>query len=461
MSEVRVRFAPSPTGALHLGGARTALFNYLFARHNNGKFLLRIEDTDIERSTGESTQAILDAMKWLGMEHDEDIIYQRSRINAHKEALNQLISQKDVYKCYCTANDRAAARELAQKEGRSYIHRCECRNMDSEKDDPFVWRFKMPREGETVFDDVVQGKIVTANKEIEDLVVARGDGSPLYNFVVVVDDAFQRISHVIRGKDHLTNTPKQIKIYEALGLPVPAFGHLPLILGLSKRLRSAGVGSYKEQGYLSEGLINYISRLGWANGDKEIFSFKEAVKEFKLENVSRSEGSLDLQKMEWVNQQHIQNMDAGKLAKEVLYFLKKEGVTTIAADDPKLLLAVESMRSRAKTLIEMAESMLFYFVNDDALDIDKKAASQHFTKESCDLLHELASVLADVENWSHDDIAAATTGFINSKEIKLKKIAQPARVALVGRAKGPGLYETMEVLGKDSSISRLNRANPV
>ena len=460
MSEVRVRFAPSPTGVLHLGGARTALFNYLFARHEGGKFLLRIEDTDRERSTDESTQAIIDAMAWMGMQHDEEIVYQSKRIDAHQEALQKLISQNSVYRCYCTADERNKAREKAEAEGGSYIHRCGCRDSETEKDMPFVWRFRMPQDGETVFEDIVQGTIVTANREIEDLVVARQDGSPLYNFVVVVDDAFQKVSHVIRGKDHLTNTPKQIQIYQALGLPVPQFAHLPLILGLSKRLRSAGVESYRDQGYLSSGLNNYISRLGWSYGDQEIFSFEEIIDKFELKTVNRSEGKLDLQKMEWVNQQHIQSLDGALLAQEVVPFLKNEGVD-VAADDAKLTAAVETMRARAKTLVELAENLKFYFVADDALEYDAKARKKFFTEDAVSRLGKMASALASVDSWTEDSISACVNGFIGEQNLNLKDVAQPARVALVGRAAGPGLWETMVVLGKTASIRRLNQAQKV
>ncbi|MBN2715218.1 MAG: glutamate--tRNA ligase [Deltaproteobacteria bacterium] len=457
MSEVRVRFAPSPTGVLHLGGARTALFNYLFARHEGGKFLLRIEDTDRERSTDESTKAIIDAMAWMGLHHDEEIVYQSKRIDAHQAALDKLISQKSVYKCYCTPEERNAAREKAESEGGSYIHRCDCRDADTEKSLPYVWRFRMPQEGETVFDDIVQGTIATANREIEDLVVARQDGSPLYNFVVVVDDAFQRVTHVIRGKDHLTNTPKQIQIYKALGLPVPQFAHLPLILGLSKRLRSAGVESYRDQGYLASGLNNYISRLGWSYGDQEIFTFDEIIEKFELKNVNRSEGSLDLQKMEWVNQQHIQNSDGALLTREVVPFLKKEGID-IDGDSSKLAAAVETMRARAKTMVELAQNLKFYFVADDALEYDEMARKKFFTDDAIAKLKGMAAALETVTDWTEEAIAECVNAYIAGHNLKLKDVAQPARVALVGRAAGPGLWETMVVLGKASSIQRLATA---
>lgn len=457
MSEVRVRFAPSPTGVLHLGGARTALFNYLFARHEGGKFLLRIEDTDRERSTDESTQAIIDAMEWMGLHHDEEIVFQSQRIEAHKEALEKLIAQKSVYKCFCTQEQRAKAREKAEAEGGSYIHRCDCRDMTESNDETFVWRFRMPQDGETVFEDIVQGTIVTANSEIEDLVVARQDGSPLYNFVVVVDDAFQRVSHVVRGKDHLTNTPKQIQIYKALDLPVPKFAHLPLILGLSKRLRSAGVESYRDQGYLGAGLNNYISRLGWSFGDQEIFSFEEIIEKFELKSVNRSEGSLDMQKMEWVNQQHIQSLEGKALAQAVAPFLAKLGVE-IDGSDAKLLLAVETMRARAKTLVELAENMKFYFVEDDALEFDNKAVKKFFNQAATTYLNEMASSLESVSSWTEEAISENIKAYIESKSIKLKDVAQPARVALVGKAAGPGLWETMVVLGKESTLRRLQQA---
>ncbi|MBN2526120.1 MAG: glutamate--tRNA ligase [Deltaproteobacteria bacterium] len=460
MSEVRVRFAPSPTGVLHLGGARTALFNYLYAKNQGGKFLLRIEDTDRERSTDESTKAIIDAMKWMGLHHDEEIVFQSKRVDAHLEALNTLIKKNAVYKCYCTAEERNTAREKAEAEGGSYIHRCDCRDATNEKELPFVWRFRMPKEGETVFDDIVQGTIVTQNLEIEDLVVARQDGSPLYNFVVVVDDAFQRVSHVIRGKDHLTNTPKQIQIYKALDLPVPRFAHLPLILGLSKRLRSAGVESYRDQGYLASGLNNYISRLGWSYGDQEIFTFDEIIEKFDLTTVNRSEGSLDLQKMEWVNQQHIQNAEGRLLAKEVVVFLEREGFS-VAADDAKLLAAVETMRARAKTLVELARNLKFYFVADDALEYDEKAREKFFTSVALDRLRGMAEALTSVDEWSEENISACINDFIGAQSLKLKDVAQPSRLALVGRAAGPGLWETMVVLGKTSTIARLSLAEAI
>ena len=457
MSDIRVRFAPSPTGVLHLGGARTALFNYLFAKNIGGKFLLRIEDTDKERSTDESTKAILDAMTWLGMSWDEDLVYQSSRIEHHKAALEKLIDEGKVYKCYCTPEDRAAMREAALKEKRStqYDGRCDGKPDDPGK--PFVWRFRMPKTGQTILEDLVQGTVSTPNEELEDLVIARSDGSPLYNFVVVIDDAAMGVTHVIRGKDHLSNTPKQIKIYEALGLPVPKFGHLPLILGLSKRLRSAGIESYREQGYLPEAINNYIVRLGWSHGDQEIFTPDELTSLFTLEGVNRSEGALNMDKMSWINQQHIQEGDTKRIASLTAPFLKKLDIE-VAGDDPKLIGAVKSRQSKAKTLVEMAEAIRFYFMDDNGLEYDAKAADKFLESAAKAHLGALADALEAISDWREPAIHEATNTYCESAGIKLKDVAQPCRVALTGSKTGPGLFEMMDVLGQNSTLARLRRA---
>ena len=457
MSDIRVRFAPSPTGVLHLGGARTALFNYLFAKHVGGKFLLRIEDTDKERSTDESTQAILDALTWLGMTWDEDIVYQTSRLEHHKAALQKLIDEGKVYKCYCTPEDRAAMREAALEEKRSmqYDGRCDGKPDDPSK--PFVWRFRMPKTGQTVIDDLVQGTVATPNEELEDLVIARSDGSPLYNFVVVIDDAAMGVTHVIRGKDHLTNTPKQVQIYKALGLPVPKFGHLPLILGLSKRLRSAGIESYREQGYLPEAINNYIARLGWSHGDQEIFTPEDLVSLFSLEGVNRSEGALNLDKMNWINQQHIQEGDTLRIAALTAPFLGKRNIE-VSQNDPKLVGAVRSRQSKARTLEEMAEAIQFYFVEDHAFEYDAKAADKFLNAEAQAHLSALADTLSGLSDWTEQAIHDATNQFCENAGIKLKDVAQPCRVALTGSKTGPGLFEMMAVLGAQSTIARLHRA---
>ena len=457
MSEVRVRFAPSPTGVLHLGGARTALFNYLLARTLGGKFLLRIEDTDRERSTEESTRAIMEALTWLGMSWDEEPVYQSARIDAHKAALQKLIDEGKVYKCYCTPEERAAMREaaLAEKRSTQYDGRCDGKPDDPNK--PFVWRFRMPKTGETVVEDMVMGTVITPNEELEDLVIARSDGSPLYNFVVVIDDAFMGMTHVIRGKDHLTNTPKQIQLYHALGLTPPKFGHLPLILGLSKRLRSAGIEAYRDQGYLPDAVNNYIARLGWSHGDQELFTMKELIELFTIEAVNRSEGALNLEKMEWINQQHIQMGDSADIARATAPFLAKLGAT-VAPDDSKLEAAVKTRQSKARNLVEMAESILFYFIEDSAVTYDADAAAKFLRPEDKTRLAGLADALSAVKDWSEEPLQAATLAFLEKEGLKLKDAAQPCRTAFTGSKNGPGLYEMMLVLGPESTVARLRRA---
>jgi glutamyl-tRNA synthetase len=457
MSEVRVRFAPSPTGVLHLGGARTALFNWLYARHVGGEFLLRIEDTDHERSTDESTRAILDAMTWLGMTWDEAPVIQSSRLPQHKAALQKLIDEKKVYKCYCTPEEREAMREKALAAGKTFTYDGRCDGLPDKPGAPFVWRFRMPKEGETVVDDIVQGRVVTPNTEIEDLVIARSDGSPLYNFVVVIDDAFMRVTHVVRGKDHLTNTPKQIHIYRGLGLSEPKFAHLPLILGLSKRLRSAGIESYREQGYLPDAVNNYIARLGWSHGDQELFTTQELVEKFDLADVNRSEGALNTEKMEWINEQHIQRTALPELAKLAPRFLEKHGIA-VDGNAPKLVAACGTVIKRAKTLVELADKMRFYFAPDDGLSYNADAKAKYLDDVGKARLSGMADALAAVSAWEEPSLEAAVKAFCDGAALKLKDVAQPTRVALTGEAAGPGLFETMVVLGRDSTLARLRRA---
>lgn len=457
MSEVRVRFAPSPTGVLHLGGARTALFNYLLARSLGGKFLLRVEDTDRERSTEESTKAIFDALTWLGMSWDEEPVIQSSRIDEHRKALQKLIDEKKVYKCYCTPEEREAMRESAQAEKRTFQYDGRCDGKPDDPSKPFVWRFRMPKTGETVLDDMVMGTVVTPNSELEDLVIARSDGTPLYNFVVVIDDAAMGMTHVVRGKDHLTNTPKQIQIYHALGLTPPRFGHLPLILGLSKRLRSAGIESYRDQGYLPDAVNNYIARLGWSHGDQELFTMKDLIELFTIEAVNRSEGALNIEKMEWINQQHIQMGESATIARLTAPFLAKLGIT-VSPDDPKLEGAVKTRQSKARTLVEMAESILFYFLDDDKIVYDAQAADKFLRPEDKARLGALADALADVSDWTEENLQTATNAFMTASDVTLKDIAQPCRTAFTGSKNGPGLYEMMLVLGSVSTIARLRRA---
>jgi glutamyl-tRNA synthetase len=457
MSQIRMRFAPSPTGVLHLGGARTALFNWLWARHQGGKFLLRIEDTDKERSTDESTRAIMDALIWLGLNWDEEPVFQSARLDEHRKSLQKLIDKGSVYKCYCTPEEREEMRKNALSKGLTAQYDGRCFGKPNDPNRPFVWRFRMPKEGETVFDDLVMGRVATPNQELEDLVIARSDGSPLYNFVVVVDDAAMDITHVIRGKDHLTNTPKQIQLYKALDLKVPRFAHLPLILGLSKRLRSAGIESYRGQGYLPEAVNNYIVRLGWSHGDREIFSPKELVELFKIEDVNRSEGAINLEKMEWINQQHIQMCGPRRLALLTAPFLSDAGIE-IDPEDQRLQAACESRRTKARTLKALAEEVRFYFVADDALKYDDRAVKAHLTDKSRAWLGSVTGALSDTRDWSKESIGEVITAFCDANGLNLKQVAQPCRVALTGSQTGPGLFEMMSVLGRDATLNRLKKA---
>ena len=455
MQEIRVRFAPSPTGALHLGGARTALFNWLWARHTDGKFLLRIEDTDKERSTEESILAIIDALKWLGISWDEEPVFQSSRLDKHKSALDKLKADGRVYKCYCTPEERNEMRRLVIEEKRFSHFNCRCDEASEISSKPFVWRFRMPRDGETIVDDVVQGRVITPNQELEDLAVARSDGSPLYNFAVVVDDSAMGVTHVIRGKDHLTNTPKQIQIYKALGLTIPVFAHLPLILGLSKRLRSLGIESYRSQGYLPEAIVNYIARLGWSHGDQEIFAHDELIRKFDLGDVNRSEGALSMEKMEWLNQQYIQSSEPGRLAQMVHPFLATHGMD-VAIDNQRLAPGCDTLKARAKTLVELAQKMRIYLTPDNEIEFDAAAVEKHLKPEARTRLGEMSAFLASVEVWSLEEIEAKVRAFCESQGVKLKNVAQPARVALTGLPAGPGLFELMHVLGQESTVNRLN-----
>jgi len=458
MQQIRVRFAPSPTGVLHLGGARTALFNYLFAKHNNGKFLLRIEDTDYERSTQESTNSIMSSLKWLNINWDEEPVIQSSRSIDHKKALQKLINDGKVYKCYCTTEERQAERSKAELNKQTYLYDGRCDGKTDDPNKPFVWRFRVPKDGETIFEDLVQGTIITPNKEIEDLVIARADGTPLYNFVVVVDDAHMRITHVIRGKDHLTNTPKQILIYKALGLDVPKFGHLPLILGLSKRLRSSGIESYRDDGYLPEAINNYIARLGWSHKDKELFTSKELIDLFTIEEVNRSEGSLNLDKMKWINQQHLQSKNPDELSDLVMPFLISKGI--VCLNNKQLAMACESRRKAANTILELADMIGFYFIEDETLDYDEAAVEKYLTSKNIIYLNDLKKVLSRMPetDWIEKNIHSEIEECLKTNNIKFKDIAQVIRVAFTGQQVGPGIYEMMLVFGKDKTISRLNKA---
>ena len=455
---VRTRFAPSPTGYLHIGGARTALFSLLYARRMKGAFILRIEDTDVARSTKESIQAILDGMEWLGLNWDEGPFFQSQRFDEYRKYANELLEKGLVYRCYCTPEELEARREAAMKEGRPPMYDGRCRARTDRPDKPFALRFKVP-PGSTSFKDEIKGYISFDNSTIEDLIILRSDGTPTYNFCVVVDDATMNITHVIRGDDHINNTPKQMLLYKALGHELPIFAHLPMILGsdktrLSKRHGATSVMAYKEMGYLPHALVNYLARLGWSAGDQEIFSMDELIGKFSLESVGKSSGVFNPEKLLWLNQHYIKNSKPEELKDLLLPFWKELGVD--ASNDTRLVPIIKTLQERARTLKEMAEHSLFYF--REKVEYDPKAAEKFLNAETAGLLQELMQKLSGLQPFDEAGIEAAFNSLLEQKGLKLGKLAQPVRVALTGTTVSPGIFETLAAMGSELALKRLKDA---
>ena len=461
---VRVRFAPSPTGALHIGGVRTALFNWLFARHHKGTFILRIEDTDQTRSTDESIQVILDGMKWLGLDCDEGPFRQTARMGIYQEHVDRLIKAGKAYHCYCTPDELEARRKVAMAAGKPPKYDRKCRSLTGPVEGrvPAV-RFLSSDEGHTIVRDMIRGAVTFENQQLDDLIIQRSDGLPTYNFAVVVDDVTMKISHVIRGDDHLNNTPRQIQLYEALGYEPPQFAHLPMILGsdktkLSKRHGATAVTEYIDLGYLPEALVNYLSRLGWSSGDQEIFSREELVEKFSLESVGKAPSVFNPEKLLWLNHHYIQQADTGRLAVLVLNLLKKD--TSIPAgkepDTEWFKKLVKILTERSHTLLEMKTGAIPFIC--DEITIDEKAKAKHLTPEAAPLLSELATRLKSIDLFTHDEIEKVFNGLVAEHGIKLGKLAQPVRVALTGGTVSPGIFEVLEVMGKEKAISRIQAA---
>lgn len=459
MSELRVRFAPSPTGYLHVGGARTALFNWLLARKQGGTFILRIEDTDVERSTQESVDAILEGMQWLGLEWDEGPFYQSDCFELYKEYVQKLLDEGKAYKCFCSGEELEKKRELAMREGRKPKYDGTCRERSDNPEAPYVVRFRAPQGGEVAFDDLIKGRIAFPAEELDDLIIQRTDGTPTYNFCVVIDDASMRISTVIRGDDHVNNTPRQIQLYQALGFPVPQFAHVPMILGsdkarLSKRHGATSVIAYRDMGFLPEALNNYLVRLGWSHGDDEIFSRDEMIQKFDISSVGRSASVFNTEKLLWLNAHYIKNGDRERLADLLLPHLSKRGVTTLGG--PDLLLVVKSLQERAQTLEEMAERAVFYYNAPQAYD---QAALAKFEQD------HLRAVFETVAEKLSDTSAADAAGFdALFKEIcaekgwKMPQVGQPVRIALSGGTQAPGVGEIIQALGSAEAIRRIHNA---
>jgi len=468
---VRVRFAPSPTGFLHIGGARTALFNWLYARKLGGTFILRIEDTDTLRSKHEYEVQIIDAMRWLGLDWDEGPqpggantgdhgpYRQSQRLGRYQEALDTLLASGQAYRCNCTTERIDALRELQRAEKRNIGYDGHCRDLNLGADcGEHVVRLKMPTEGQIVVDDQIKGPTPFAAAQLQDWVLRRTNGAMLYNFVVVVDDHDMAVTHVVRGDDHLNNTPKQIALYNAFGWDVPAFAHLPMILGqdgarLSKRHAATSVGDYQDKGFLPEALINYLTRLGWAHGDMEEFSTEDSIAVFTLGAVNKTGAKWDMDKLTWLNQQWIKKLPVAQIAAALQPHLDRAG---IVADD-RLHAAIETLQERSPTLVEMADKIGFYFIDDEALEHDPAAVKKFMKVSRGPDLRNLIATLEGVEDWTVSGLETAVTAFLTANELKLSRIAQPVRVSLTGQKIGPGLYETLAAIGKEHAIRRLSR----
>jgi len=461
MPEIRTRFAPSPSGFLHIGGARTALFNYLLARNQGGKFVLRVEDTDRERSTPESIQAILDGLEWLELDWDEGPFYQSERAEHYGPHVERMLQSGAAYRCTCTPAEVEEMRKRAQAAGKRPGYDGHCRGRsDIDPAQPHVVRFRTPDDGQTAVRDLIRGGVLFDNTEIDDFVICRSDGTPTYNFVVVVDDAEMKITHVVRGEDHLSNTPKQILLYQALGLPVPQFAHVPLILGtdgarLSKRHGATAVTAYRDMGYLPAAMNNYLARLGWSHGDQEIFSRDELVECFSLDSVGASAGVFNPEKLEWVNFQHLKALTPAELAAAVKPVIEARGLT-VPGDDAWLAAMVATLQERAKTLNELVDSAQYYL--SDELDYQEKAVVKHLAKADPEVLEDLRATLAADDTWSPESIQAGFESVMKTHDLKLGKLAQPIRVALTGGSVSPGIFELAHVLGKDRVLARLDKA---
>jgi glutamyl-tRNA synthetase len=458
---VTTRFAPSPTGYLHIGGARTALFSWLYARKHGGDFILRIEDTDLERSTQESVNAILEGMTWLGLEYDKGPFYQTHHFDRYKEIIQQLLAQGDAYYCCCSKEELEAVRneQMANKEKPRYNGKC--RNMGYKGDDgrEYVVRFKNPEDGAVTIDDLVKGKIVVANKELDDLVIARTDGSPTYNLTVVVDDMDMKVTHVIRGDDHINNTPRQMNILKALGAPLPLYAHLPMILGsdgarLSKRHGAVSVMQFRDDGYLPEALLNYLVRLGWSHGDQEVFTVDEMVEYFELENVNVSASTFNTKKLLWLNHQYIMNSDPAHIARHLSWHIGQLGIDP--TEGPALVDVVKAQRERSQTLVEMAQASAFFYREFDGYD--EKAAKKNFSAEAAEVLAALHRQFEAVEDWQGEVLHQVIVDLAEAKALNMGKVAQPLRVAVTGTAVSPAIDVTLALLGKDKTLSRIQRA---
>jgi len=458
---IKTRFAPSPTGYLHIGGARTALFSWLYARKHGGTFVLRIEDTDLERSTAESVNAILEGMTWMGLEYDEGPFYQTHRFERYCEVIDRLLDEGKAYRCYCSKErlDQLREEQMANKQKPRYDGHCLKHTHENNSDKPYVIRFKNPEQGEVVINDVVKGKVVISNSELDDLIIARTDGTPTYNLTVVVDDLDMGITHVVRGDDHLNNTPRQINILKAMGVEPPVYAHVPMILGddgkrMSKRHGATSVMQYRNEGYLPEAVLNYLVRLGWSHGDREIFSVDEMINLFDTMDINKAASTFNDEKLLWMNQEYIKNAEPGHIAHHLSWHLGELDIDP--SQGPDLLEVIKPQQDRARTLKELASNIEFFYKDFD--EYNAKAAKKNLKVSSLEPMQALNALFAEIDSWNAQSIQSAIDRVIEQFDLNLGKIGQPVRVAISGKAATPAIDITLASLGKDKTVSRMNRA---
>lgn len=457
---IRTRFAPSPTGYLHVGGARTALYSWLFARHHNGTFILRIEDTDRERSTQEAVDAILEGMRWLGLDYDEGPYFQTKHFQRYAAVARQLLEQGHAYRCYCSKERLETLRDALMAKGEKPRYDGHCRNLPGElQDHPYVLRFKNPTDGVVKFNDAVRGEVEVANAELDDLIIVRTDGVPTYNFTVVVDDADMKVDIVIRGEDHISNTPRQINILQALGAKIPQYAHIPMILGadgkrLSKRHGADSVLQFRDEGYLPEALINYLVRLGWSHGDQEVFSVAEMIAAFDLSHINKSPAAFNFEKLNWLNQHYLKTLPPEAVAPHLEWQMQRLDINY--NDGPELTKIVVALRERAKTTLEMAEKSKYFYV--DQVMLDPAAAQQHLTADIYEPLEFVMQQLRELETWQAADLHAVIAKTVEQFKIGMGKLAQPLRVAVTGNTTSPSIDVTLELIGRERTLVRLHAA---
>ncbi len=459
MDTIITRFPPSPTGYLHIGGARTALFNWLYARKKKGKFVLRIEDTDAARSTKESVEAILESLEWLGLDWDEGPYFQSLRYPIYTEYIEKLIKSGAAYYCSCTPDQVNVMREAAKARGLKPMYNGNCRQKKLKKGTNTVVRLKTPDTGVTIVYDIVKGNTAFQNSEIDDFIIQRSDGTPMYNLAVVVDDLTMGINTIIRGDDHLINTPKQMLIYKALGDIMPIFGHVPMVLGsdksrLSKRHGAMSVGEYKVMGFLPDAMINYLVRLGWSHGDQEFFERDDLIEKFDLEHLGRSASMFDMDKLIALNSKHIQSKSPEELAGPLLFHLKNLGIN--AQNDSFTHGVIKTLQPRSKTRVEMAESAAFYY--QDNVQFDETAAKKFLTPDIAAVLQKAADDINALEVYTQETLENIFKKIMEETKLKFGKIAQPLRVAITGTTVSPGIFEMLLALGKEKTILRIKSA---